>query len=149
MPAGEVFTPVAQLVKYFPSLMYFVYFDDKMEKAVAELEGDVRRTLRAAYRSVKNPPPEGFLKSGDALLDAYGPAEVIIFSSFPFALSINLRRDRFLPYHISLLRKRITLSNKSAFKGSETVSLLSSSPNITISLLNNAVLSYSSAFLSN
>jgi soluble epoxide hydrolase/lipid-phosphate phosphatase len=71
--------PVRHLVKYFSRLMYMVYFDDKMEKAVAELEGNVRRTLRATYRSIKDPPPEAFSKSGEAFLDVYCCFDVCVF----------------------------------------------------------------------
>ena len=56
--------------------MYHLYFDEKMDEAIEELGKDVRRSLRATYKSFKNPSPSGFLRSKDTYLQAYDGHEV-------------------------------------------------------------------------
>ena len=61
-----------------PRLAYQLFFQDKTDAAVAELDKDIRRSLRATYRSVDAPPPDAFLTSKDSYLAAYDemPGEV-------------------------------------------------------------------------
>lgn len=68
--------PVSKITPYFPKLMYQRYFDEKTDEAIEELGKDVRRSLRATHRTIKNPPPSGFLTSKDAYLNAYAEHEV-------------------------------------------------------------------------
>lgn len=70
--AAGPFTPTSALVEQLPRLAYQLYFQDKTDAAVKELDKDVRRTLRAVYRSVDSPPPEKFLTSTDYFLEDYG-----------------------------------------------------------------------------
>lgn len=42
---------------------------------MAELDQDIRRTLRATLRTVASPPPDTFLKSNDSYLSAWGGVE--------------------------------------------------------------------------
>ncbi|KZV66779.1 alpha/beta-hydrolase [Peniophora sp. CONT] len=76
MPYAGPFVPMSALVPQLPHLAYQVYFDNYTAKASAELDKDVRRTLRATLRTVASPPPEGFLSSTDNFLGAYGDAEI-------------------------------------------------------------------------
>ncbi|KAF8632815.1 hypothetical protein AX15_001675 [Amanita polypyramis BW_CC] len=76
VPAGPIFTPVSHATRYFSRLTYQVYFDEKMDSAIAELNKDVRRTLRATYKTLKNSPPDAYLTSKDSFLDAYGQEEI-------------------------------------------------------------------------
>jgi soluble epoxide hydrolase/lipid-phosphate phosphatase len=68
---------ISSIVKDYPKMMYQRYFDEKMSEASEELGKDVRRSLRGTYRTSKNPPPEGFLKSKDAFLDVYAEDQVL------------------------------------------------------------------------
>ncbi len=77
IPPGKTFMSISSIVKDYPTLMYQCYFDEKMSEASEELGKDVRRLLRGTYRTLKNPSPEGFLKSKDAFLDVYTEDEVI------------------------------------------------------------------------
>jgi soluble epoxide hydrolase/lipid-phosphate phosphatase len=55
-------------VQAFPHLAYQVYFADQTSAAVAELNADIRRTLRATLRTVASPPPADFLLSNSSYL---------------------------------------------------------------------------------
>ncbi|KAF8335589.1 alpha/beta-hydrolase [Amanita rubescens] len=76
IPPGETFMAISSIVKDYPKMMYQCYFDEKMSEASEELGKDVRRMLRGTYRTLNNPPPEGFLKSKDAFLDVYAEDEI-------------------------------------------------------------------------
>ncbi|VDB97975.1 unnamed protein product [Peniophora sp. CBMAI 1063] len=76
MPYAGPFVPMSALVPELPHLAYQVYFDNKTKAASAELDKDIRRTLRATLRTVASPPPEGFLSSTDNFLGAYGDEEI-------------------------------------------------------------------------
>jgi len=58
-------------VPAFPHLAYQVYFADQTSTAVAELNADIRRTLRATLRTVASPPPADFLLSNSSYLVGY------------------------------------------------------------------------------
>ncbi|KAH8115654.1 alpha/beta-hydrolase [Phellopilus nigrolimitatus] len=74
--ASGPFTPTSALVGVLPRLAYQLYFQDQTATAIEELDKDVRKSLRAVYRSVESPPPDAFLKSTDSFLEAYGDAEI-------------------------------------------------------------------------
>jgi soluble epoxide hydrolase/lipid-phosphate phosphatase len=54
-----------------PRLTYQLFFDKQTPAAVAELNRDIRRTLRGTIRSVASPPPESFLTSLDTFIGAW------------------------------------------------------------------------------
>ena len=60
------------LEHYRSSYIYQLYFDRKLDAAIAELDHDIRRTIRATLRTVESPPPDEYLKSSDSFLDAWG-----------------------------------------------------------------------------
>lgn len=73
---------MSALVSQLPRLAYQLYFQKKTSEAVAELDKDIRRTMRATYRSADLPPPSDFLTSTDDFLGAYsnyGMIEPIAF----------------------------------------------------------------------
>ncbi|KIL59519.1 hypothetical protein M378DRAFT_169165 [Amanita muscaria Koide BX008] len=75
-PGGDTFTPSTSFVKYYPKLMYQVYFDEKTDNAAAELDKDVRRSLRSVHRTLASPVPDAFLRSRDSFLTAFGSEEI-------------------------------------------------------------------------
>lgn len=54
-----------------PHLAYQVYFSGETSTALAELNADIRRTLRATLRTVASPPPADFLLSNSSYLVAW------------------------------------------------------------------------------
>jgi soluble epoxide hydrolase/lipid-phosphate phosphatase len=60
----------------FPKLTYQVYFRDTVDAAAAELDADVRRTIRAVYRHSNTTAPDGFLTSSTSFLTNYDGIEV-------------------------------------------------------------------------
>ncbi|KAG5351745.1 hypothetical protein C0989_005042 [Termitomyces sp. Mn162] len=77
IPTAGPFVPVRQLVSAFPRLTYQLYFDSKLDAAVAELDKDIRRTIRATLRTVDSPPPDAYLRSADSFLDAWSHVDEI------------------------------------------------------------------------
>ncbi|KIL59522.1 hypothetical protein M378DRAFT_169171 [Amanita muscaria Koide BX008] len=77
VPAARPFIPPAFHAKFIRSFMYQVFFDEHTEKAAAELDTDIRRSLRALYRSLKHPPPDGFFKKRDTVLETFGSQEIL------------------------------------------------------------------------
>lgn len=67
-PAAGPFVPISALVPEFPRLAYQIYFAEQTSAAIAELNTDIRRTLRATLRNVKSPPPPDFLLSNSSFL---------------------------------------------------------------------------------
>ncbi|KAM6489264.1 alpha/beta-hydrolase [Amanita muscaria] len=76
VPATRSFTPTTSYVKFIPRFMYQIFFDEQTNKAVAELDTDIRRSLRAIYRSLKVSTPDGFFKKRDTFLGPFGSKEV-------------------------------------------------------------------------
>lgn len=66
------YTPPWLLAPTIPTFGYQVYFNNFTGKAAAELNTDIRRSLRAVYRSFKNPAPEGLFVSQSNFLGVYG-----------------------------------------------------------------------------
>ncbi|KAF8226853.1 alpha/beta-hydrolase [Tricholoma matsutake] len=85
IPAGDTFLPVQALVGVLPRLTYQLYFNTKLDTAVAELDQDVRRTIRATFRTVDSPPPDEYLKSPDSYLEAWSHVKEI--PAIPFLTS--------------------------------------------------------------
>lgn len=60
--------------------------------AVAELDQDIRRTVRATLRTVASPPPDAFLKSNKSYLSAWdGVKQVRALTNIQ--LSLNRQAD--------------------------------------------------------
>ncbi|KIJ53653.1 hypothetical protein M422DRAFT_25478 [Sphaerobolus stellatus SS14] len=75
--AAGPFLPVETLATMLPSMGYQVFFEKKTEDAVAELNADIRRTLRGTFRSASSPPPADFLLSKEGFMGAWSDVEVI------------------------------------------------------------------------
>lgn len=54
-----------------------------METAVAELDTDIRRSIRATMRTTSSPPPTDFLESDQSFLAAYKDIEEVIIPFLP------------------------------------------------------------------
>jgi len=84
----EVFTAVVGItIPYIPAagrhvskkiqamahrrLSYQLFFDKQTPAAIAELNRDIRRTLRGTLRDLASPPPESFLTSQDTFIGAW------------------------------------------------------------------------------
>lgn len=80
MPFAGPFVPTQALVAALPRVAYQVFFDTQTPAAVAELERDIRRTLRGTLRHVGFSPPEDFLTSLDTYLGAWDHFEEVLFS---------------------------------------------------------------------
>jgi soluble epoxide hydrolase / lipid-phosphate phosphatase len=72
------------MVAAHPRLAYQLFFDKQTPAAAAELERDVRRTLRGTLRDVASPPPESFLTSPDTFMGAWDNVEEVRFSAHQF-----------------------------------------------------------------
>lgn len=70
-PAIGPYTPITTLAQLIPNFAYQVYFAEQTSTAIAELNTDIRRTLRATLRTVESPPPSGFLSSNSSYLGAW------------------------------------------------------------------------------
>ncbi|KAJ7123197.1 alpha/beta-hydrolase [Mycena epipterygia] len=71
IPSAGPFTPMEHLVVALPKLSYQLFFNHKTPEAVAQLDKDVRRTIRATLRTVASPPPDDFLKDSTSFLNAW------------------------------------------------------------------------------
>jgi len=71
IPAADSFVPIQALVEALPKLTYQLYFDRKLDAAIAERDQNITRTIRATLRTVDSPPPDEYLKSSDSFLDAW------------------------------------------------------------------------------
>jgi hypothetical protein len=69
--AAGPYVPISRLALLIPHFAYQVYFADQAPTAIAELNTDIRRTLRATLRTAASPPPSGFLASNSSYLDAW------------------------------------------------------------------------------
>ncbi|KAL5530822.1 hypothetical protein ACEPAF_7080 [Sanghuangporus sanghuang] len=77
IPANRWFLmPIRVLVWLFPHFGYQQYFQDHTLEAAAELNKDIRRSLRAVYRNPTSLPPPSFLKSTTDFFGVYGDAEI-------------------------------------------------------------------------
>ncbi|EIM85309.1 alpha/beta-hydrolase [Stereum hirsutum FP-91666 SS1] len=71
IPSHGPFIPIAALTTQLPRLSYQIFFDSATPAAIAELEKDVRRTLRGTLRTVETAPPSGFLESRESFLEGW------------------------------------------------------------------------------
>ncbi|KAF9475268.1 alpha/beta-hydrolase [Pholiota conissans] len=71
IPAAGHFVPIENFLTIVPSLTYQLFFDYKTDEAVAELDRDIRRTVRATLRTVASAPPASFLQSRGSFLGAW------------------------------------------------------------------------------
>ena len=65
------------LAAVHPRLTYQLFFDTQTHRATAELERDIRRTLRGSLRHVASPAPEDFLTSSETFLGAWDHIEEV------------------------------------------------------------------------
>jgi len=82
IPSAGPFAPIGMFVKAFPKLAYQIYFEKNTQAAIAELNKDIRRSLRAVLRSKSSPPPDSFLTGTTGFLDAYSDYNEIPPSAF-------------------------------------------------------------------
>jgi soluble epoxide hydrolase/lipid-phosphate phosphatase len=71
VPAADAFLPIENIVSVLPCLTYQLFFERQTDAAIAELDDDKRRTLRATLRTVESPPPADFLQSRDSFLGSW------------------------------------------------------------------------------
>lgn len=67
----------------FPKLAYNLYFEANTTEAIAELNQNITRSVRAILRTAASPPPASFLKSTDSFLDAWKDVEIVCKPSKP------------------------------------------------------------------
>jgi soluble epoxide hydrolase / lipid-phosphate phosphatase len=65
------------LSKQLPKLTYNLYFQRNTDAAIAELDKDIRRSLRSMLRNVDSPPPDAYLTSRSSFLEAYQDMDTI------------------------------------------------------------------------
>ncbi|KAJ7499703.1 alpha/beta-hydrolase [Mycena latifolia] len=71
IPSAGEFVPMEHLVVALPKLNYQLFFNRETPEAVAQLDMDIRRTIRGTLRTVASPPPDDFLKSPTSYLGAW------------------------------------------------------------------------------
>ena len=99
----------------YTRLAYQLFFDGQTPAAVAELNRDIRRTLRGTLRDVASPPPEGFLTSQDTYLGAWDSVDEVRFSALLVLRNISLNCvPRSPQFRSSLKMKRTIGSNNTA-----------------------------------
>src|ERR1700678_3896947 len=72
-----------------PTLTYQVFFDSQTDGAVAELEQDIRRTIRATFRTFASPPPE----SNVSFLSTWDDVEKVPIFGYPSSPLADLKKD--------------------------------------------------------
>ncbi|KAL0565078.1 hypothetical protein V5O48_016957 [Marasmius crinis-equi] len=77
IPSAGDFVPIKHLVPALPKLTYQLFFSGKTKEAIAELDKDIKRSVRATLRTGASPPPETFLTSAETFLGAWGDVEEI------------------------------------------------------------------------
>ncbi|KAH7922876.1 alpha/beta-hydrolase [Leucogyrophana mollusca] len=69
--AAGPFVDSAQLSASMPRLTYQVFFETNTSAAIAELNKDIRKSLRGTLRTVGSPPPDSFLTSKETYIGAW------------------------------------------------------------------------------
>ncbi|KAF8173808.1 Alpha/Beta hydrolase protein [Mycena galopus ATCC 62051] len=82
IPSASEFVPTEHLALALPKLSYQLFFTQNTPGAIAELDKDLRRTIRGTLRTVASPPPDEFLKSQTSFL--IGWKDVAEIPSVPF-----------------------------------------------------------------
>ncbi|KAJ7755164.1 alpha/beta-hydrolase [Mycena metata] len=82
IPSAGDFMPIEHLVVALPKLNYQLFFNKNTPEAITHLDKDVRRTIRATFRTVASPPPDEFLKSPTSYLSAWD--DVVEIPPVPF-----------------------------------------------------------------
>ncbi|KAL0064870.1 hypothetical protein AAF712_008123 [Marasmius tenuissimus] len=77
IPSAGDFVPIKHLVPLLPKLTYQLFFSGKTEEAIAELDRDIKRSVRATLRTGGSPPPETFLTSEETFLGAWSGVDEI------------------------------------------------------------------------
>lgn len=89
MHAAGDFVPTSALVPLLPKLGYTIFFSTKTEEAVAELDEDIRKSLRVPLGNPgrTNSPPE-FLASTETFMGPWNGLEVRDSSSLSICILI-------------------------------------------------------------
>lgn len=77
IPAGPDFLATRMMPSISAKLAYQIYFDEKTDDAVKELDADIRRSLRSTLRAKSSPPPDAFLKSTESFIGAWSDHDEI------------------------------------------------------------------------
>lgn len=77
IPAVGPFLSAEKLPRMSPGLAYQTYFNGRTEDTIAELDTDIRRSLRSTIGAKGRRLPEGFLRQNDTYLGPWGDEEVI------------------------------------------------------------------------
>ncbi|KAI9512737.1 alpha/beta-hydrolase [Russula earlei] len=77
IPAAGPLVPKEAQVAAHPRLAYQLFFNKQTSAAIAELNRDIRRTLRGTLRNIASPPPDNFLTSPDTYLGAWDGVDEI------------------------------------------------------------------------
>ncbi|KAJ7165588.1 alpha/beta-hydrolase [Mycena crocata] len=77
IPSAGPFVPTEHLIAALPKLSYQIFFSQKTADAAAQLDKDVRRSVRGVLRTVASPPPDHFLTSRTSFLGAWDHVEEI------------------------------------------------------------------------
>lgn len=77
LPSNAEFIPIRTLVHALPRLAYQLFFDRDHAAATAQLDQDIRRTIRATHRTADSPPPDAFLTHHDSFLEGWKDVEEV------------------------------------------------------------------------
>ncbi|PPQ72056.1 hypothetical protein CVT26_006738 [Gymnopilus dilepis] len=83
LPSAGPYLPIKDFVPHIPSLAYQLYFNTQPEASVAELDKNIRRTIRATLRTVSSAPPDAFLKSTESYLASWEAVSEVRNVFFP------------------------------------------------------------------
>lgn len=95
-------------------MTYQVFFDSQTDIAIAELDRDIRRSVRATLRTVASPPPDAFLKSNESFLSAWdGVKQVSVLTNINYFSNrqSDLKKRSLLFLFLPQKRRIISLTN--------------------------------------
>ncbi|KAF7984325.1 hypothetical protein HWV62_15319 [Athelia sp. TMB] len=119
IPSAGPFIPIAKLVPMFPKLAYNLYFEANTSVAIAELDQNIRRSVRGVLRTVDSPPPVAFLKSNESFLEAWSEVDPASAITGDYMRLIN-KDFRSHLYRSSPLKRKIISWNNTPFRVSKT-----------------------------
>lgn len=93
IPFSGPFHPTSALVPAFPSLSYQIFLGETPDLAAAELNADIRRTLRGTLRSISSPTADGFLRDKASFLNAWKAIDEACGPIFPALRATTLIRS--------------------------------------------------------